>query len=312
MPVPSLARAAALAAVTFAAAGTLALAQTATDSAPRYSAWGDQADTKLEELLDSLDGLVDAATKAKAADPVFLQDLRNLSAKYRAAAPAAPAAPIAAAPIVRLLSDNFSDGNFSANPVWKVSAGEYRIETSGTYTGLRSSIATQATTAQSGNLAAAVLGAILQPQSPGTGSGAKHASIYTALPISNAFTLKLELASKFTGGRLDFGPYQGASGNYAYRIAYFPGATQSLQLLKLTPQGSTVIGAYNSVLNLEDKRRHVIDWTRDAAGMMTVSLDGRKLISATDASLKDPFAGFLIINSGGDYAIRSITIDGTN
>ncbi len=310
MPIRSIARAAALAAVTSVAAGNLALAQTTTDSQPRYSAWGDQADTKLEELLDSLDGLVDAATKAKAADPVFLQDLRNLSAKYRT--PAAPVAQAAPGPIVRLLSDNFADGNYTANPVWKVSAGSYWIESSGTYTGLRSSIAAAATSAQSGNLAAAVLGAILQPQSPGTGSGAKHASIYTALPISNAFTLKLEMSSKFTGGRLDFGPYQGASGNYAYRVAYFPGAKQSLQLLKLTPQGSTVIGAYDNVLNLEDKRRHVIDWTRDAAGMMTVALDGRKLITATDLGLKDPFTGFLVINSGGDYAIRSIAIDGTN
>ena len=298
---------AALAVAASLGAGGLALAQSTGTEAPRYAPW--DSGQNLQSLLDELDALIDEAEKARAANPVFLKDLRDLAAKYQAAA-AAPATPPAAAPVVRLLSDDFADGNYTAAPAWKVSAGEYRIETSGTYTGLRSTVAAQPATAASGNLAAAILGAILQPQT-GSGSTAKYASIYTPVKISNAFALKMELASKFTGGRLDVGPYQGASGNYAYRLAYFPGAAQGLQLLKVTPQGSTVLGAYKGAVYLEDKKRHVIDWKRDAAGAMTVAIDGKTLITATDAGLKDPFTGLLIINSGGDYAIRSIAIDGT-
>jgi len=285
-------------------AGGLAFAQTSGTETPRYAPW--DAGQNLQSLLDELDALVDEAEKSRAANPVFLKDLRDLAAKYQAPA-AAPATP---APVVRLLYDNFSDGNYTAGPAWKVSAGEYRVESSGTYVGLRSSIAAQPASAASGNLAAAILGAILQPQTGGAGS-AKYASIYTPVKISNAFALKMELASKFSGGRLDVGPYQGASGNYGYRLAYFPGAAQGLQLLKVTPQGSTVIAAYKGQVYLEDKKRHVIDWKRDAAGAMTVAIDGQTLITATETTLKDPFAGVLIINGGGDYAIRSIAVDGT-
>lgn len=285
-----------------------AMAQTAGSETPRYEAWEEAGNPDLQKMVDELDALVDEATKAKAANPVFLQDLRDLAARYKAAA--APAAAPAPVTLSRLLTDTFADGNYTANPAWKVSAGEYRIETTGNYVGLRSSVAAQPATAASGNLAAAVLGALLQPQSPGSAGGAKHASIYTPLKISNVFAVELELASKFTGGRFDFGPYQGASGGYAYRVAYFPGTAEGLQLLRVTPQGSTVIGSYKKQLFLEDRQRHKIRWTRDAAGAMTVSVDGTQVIAATDAGLKDPFDGFLMINSGGDYAIRSVAIDG--
>lgn len=306
MKMQALIRSAALA-LALAGTGGFAVAQTTTD-APRYGAWEGNADPNLQKMVDELGKLIDEAAKAKAANPVFLQDLRDLATKYRSAAtPAATPAPVT---LSRLLTDNFSDGDFTANPAWKVSAGEYRIESGGNYTGLRSSVAAQPTTASSGNLAAAILGAILQPQSPGSSGGAKYASIYTPLKLSNAFAVEVELASKFTGGRIDFGPYQGASGNYAYRVAYFPGAADGLQLIKVTPQGSTVIGSYKKQLYLEDRQRHKIRWTRDATGAMTVAVDGATLITATDTGLKDPFTGFLIINSGGDYAIRSVAIDG--
>jgi hypothetical protein len=262
-------------------------------------------------MVDELNKLIDEATRAKAANPVFLQDLRDLATRYGATAAATPPATAAPVTLTRVFTDTFGDGDYLAKPAWKVSAGEYRVETEGNYTGLRSSVAAQPVSAgSSNNLAAAILGAILQPQSPGSGSNAKYASIYTPVALSNAFAIEVTLASKFTGGRLDFGPYQGSSGSYAYRVAYFPGAAEGLQLLKVTPQGSTVVGRYKGQLYLEDRQRHRIRWTRDAAGAMAVSVDGTTLITATDTGLKDPFAGFLIINSGGDYAIRSVTIDG--
>jgi hypothetical protein len=44
---------------------------------------------------------------------------------------------------------------------------------------------------------------------------------------------------------------------------------------------------------------------------MTVSVDGKTLISAKDKTIAQPFDGFLVINSGGRYVIRAVTIDGT-
>ena len=280
-----------------AAAGPLSAQET------RYGAWA-QADDggEVRQLLDSLKGLIDEAERARAADPVFLKDLRDLVNRYENPWQ------------TRLLFDDFRDGDFTRNPVWSVSAGQYVIETRGAYIGLRSSIAAAAAPAPTGgqqDLAGALLGALLQPRTTAQPGGAQFASIYTAVRISNAFALRLELSSKERAGRLDFGPYQGASGNLAYRLAYRPGARPGLQLLRLGPQGTAVIASYDQPLALEDGWPHVVDWTRDRAGAMTVAVDGRTVITASDLGLRDPFDGFLVINSGGSYAIRSIAVDGT-
>src|SRR3990172_2167540 len=97
------------------------------------------------------------------------------------------------------------------------------------------------------------------PRPPAQPGGPQSASIYTPVRISNAFALRLELTSKERAGRLDFGPYQGASGNLAYRLAYRPGARPGLQLLRIGPQSTAVIASYDQPLALEDGWPPVVD-----------------------------------------------------
>ena len=81
------------------------------------------------DMIKRLDKLIDAAEKARAADPAFLRDLRDLARSYDAAA---------SLPANRtVLSDDFADGDFTANPVWTVSTGRYWVERGW---GLRSAI----------------------------------------------------------------------------------------------------------------------------------------------------------------------------
>lgn len=90
----------------------------------RYSSWSDPAaasgsagQASLQDFIERLNKLIDDAEKAKAADPVFLKDLRALASG-------------ATNPWkTTLLDDSFADGNFTANPVWQVLSGEYFIET---------------------------------------------------------------------------------------------------------------------------------------------------------------------------------------
>jgi len=263
---------------------------------PRYGAWaGAQTSAEVKALIDQLNALIDEADKAQAADPQFIEDLRaaldNFQNPWQ----------------VRLLQDDFRDGNYTANPAWTVSAGQFKVDLRGSSSiGLRSQVALPGTQASGKDVAAALLGALLQQPA----ATAKYASIFTPVKITNAFAMRFELYSKEKGGRLDLGPYQGSAGNVAYRIAYFPGAQPSLQLLRIGSQGTTVIASHNAALNLEDGALHVIEWTRDRAGAMTVALDGKTLITASDRGIRDPFDGFLMINSGGSYWLRSITIDG--
>ena len=69
-----------------------------------------------------------------------------------------------------------------------------------------------------------------------------------------------------------------------------------------------VLGVPHGALDLEDGRLHVIEWARSVTGSMTVSLDGTALIQTSDTRLRDPFDGFGITNLGGDYAVRSISV----
>ena len=69
-----------------------------------------------------------------------------------------------------------------------------------------------------------------------------------------------------------------------------------------------MVGFHEGRLDLEDGRLHVIEWTRRLDGAMTVTLDGKAMIQAADARLRDPFDGVAFLNLGGDYAVRAVTV----
>jgi hypothetical protein len=267
----------------------------------RYTEWQgpDSASGDIAGFLQQLKAMVDEADKAKAADPLFIQDLRNLIASYEN--------PIDAV----LFSDNFADGNYTQNPTWTVSAGQWGIDRKGENTGLTSTIIPPGQAAgSSGKVTIGnVLGALLVPQGQTT-QQQQYASIYTPVAISNVFRLKVEFASIERFGRLDFGPYQGQSANYAYRVTYYPNAAVGLQLLRVTPQGTATLASYNKPLYLEDGKRHLIEFQRNPGGAMAVAVDGTVVMNASDNTIKDPMNGLLFINSGGHYVFKSITVEG--
>ncbi len=43
---------------------------------------------------------------------------------------------------------------------------------------------------------------------------------------------------------------------------------------------------------------------------MSVSVDGGILVEASDRSFRDPFNGVALINEGGDFTVREITVSG--
>jgi hypothetical protein len=271
---------------------TPALAQTTT-----YSQWQPPVtqDDEVKAILGELKTMVGKAEQAQAADPQFLTDLKNLIASYEN--------PWG----TKLLFDDFSDANYTANPVWTVSAGSYKVDPKGPHRGLQSKIVPEGVqTGQKIQLGNITLGTL----NTGAAGAGGHASIYTPVKISNAFRLEMVFTSKEKFGRWDFGPYQGTSGNVAYRIAYFPGATPSVQLLRVSSQGTTVLASYNQALKLEGDKEHVLVWTRDRNGMMHVAIDGQQLIAIADMNIKQPFDGFLMVNSGGTFSVRSISIGG--
>ncbi len=299
---------------------------------PRYERWQGQEqraeaqDQRTQTLVEELRALIDQAEQARAADRQFLWDLRDLARRYDRPWQ------------VELLHDDFNDGDFLRAPPWTVISGRFEVERG---LGLRSVVfpprepppeATPQATPQrtqrqsQQDLANALLKAILERSSPRKGQGAsrtepsppepqppepRRAEIRTAVALTNAYEIRLVLSSWSREGRLEFGPYSDGEGSGGYRLAYTPGLRPALSLLRLSSFGTSVIQVHDQSLKLEDGYPHTLEWTRDRHGEMAVSLDGEELFRTTDRAFPAPFAGFALVNLGGDYAIREITIRGT-
>lgn len=273
------------------------------DESGKYQQWpgADTGSNDVNQLVQDIQKLVDQAERDKAADPQFLDDLRGVLADYQNPW------------TTRLLYDDFRDGNYTAAPAWTVSAGVFKVKKDGFNVGLKSKVIPQGVAQQqqqsTGNIVLDILNAANQQQQQPTAFD--YCAIYTPVRISNAFAARIEFTSADRFGRMDFGPYLGASGATAYRVAYLPGQSRdSLRLIRITSRGAIAIATYKGGLNLEDGRRHVLEWTRDRNGAMKVVLDGQDMMQVTDRSIAKPFDGFLMINSGGTYWVRSVTVDG--
>ncbi len=64
-------------------------------------------------------------------------------------------------------------------------------------------------------------------------------------------------------------------------------------------------------MNLEDKKTHRLEWTRGTDGAMTVSIDAKQVLTATDLGFRQDFDGLRMVNRGGDYIFKRFAVYGT-
>lgn len=253
-----------------------------------------------QKLVTELKAIIAQGEKDKAASPDFLADLKKSIATYEAALPGSgTAAPVSQA---KPFSDSFADGEFTSNPAWKVSAGSWSVDRGGSNIGLVSKMRRQESLDT-------LLGGLLNPQGTQQQNGqTAYASIYAKAKLPAAFNFTTSFTSKDRYGGLHMSLYQGASAQTQYRVSYQPGSKTGLLLQRVTPQGATTLGSFQGAVNLEDGKPHDVTLLRDAAGKMTILVDGKLAITANDPTLKGDFDGILYTNVGGSYWIRKVSV----
>ncbi len=260
-------------------------------------------DDEVQEFIAHLRSLIQEGELKRTADRRFLAELRELAREYDW-------------PWRRvLLEETFRDGDYSHDPTWTVLAGRFSVAS-----GWGLSTSFKAVAAQrherkkrSEDLSMAILGALLNRTAKKRGGSkvptADHAEIRTPLALSNAFALRMVLRSQADMGQFEFGPHLDDKHATGYRLVYRPGRT--LELIRQTTAGIVVVEVSSAPLRLEDGQSHYLQWTRGSNGEMNVELDGKQILRVTDRGIQGEFSGLALVNRGGDYGIKAITVFGT-
>lgn len=269
-----------------------------------YNSAGTGQPVDAQQLVKQLRQLIAKAEKAKAADPKFLRDLKNLTDSYDVPS--------------QIFFDNFSSGQYPDSRRWNVTAGNWRIVTQPS-PGLATRVGTQQygqyNNNNNQNALTGLLGALIAPQGnnqPQNQQGNGYAGISAPVMISNAFSLHIEFSASNDAQRFDMGVYRDNSQG-GYFLSYMPTAPRGLMLSVAVPgQASSAIAYSQGSLNFNGQGTHAVDWKRDRDGRMIVAVDGQEIMNVIDTSLRRPFDGFALGNSGGFYIIRSVAITGRN
>ena len=275
-------------------------------------AWADAQEQpenrKSQQLVDELKGLTDRAERDRTASYRFINQLRDLIARYDW-------------PWGRqILFDDFRDGELRHNPAWKSDSDAFWVTRS---LGLRSQLTPTyrddegngSQSAEEALLGIIIGGAIGRHQGGGNLGSPGRADIHSIVPISNAFAITIHISSlsrEQQGGTFEWGPYQGKAINSGYRLIYEGGNQPTLKLARYRSGMSVVMDLYDQGVLLEDGNPHEIAWQRSANGLMTVLLDDRQIMQVRDRSYRQRFDGFSMTNRGGEYAIRSIAVYGAD
>ena len=135
------------------------------------------------------------------------------------------------------------------------------------------------------------------------------AAIAATTPIGNAFRVALVLAGRGVApAAINIGPYLGDDAGSGYRLIYDGEYGHPLKLKATQGGRAQTVATADIAADLYDGNRHLIVWTRDGSGRMTVAIDGDAALAATDRSIAEGFTGLSIVNTGGSWGIDSLAV----
>jgi len=270
----------------------------------------------LKSLLDELDQKVEHADQQMIAHPSFIKDLRELIKKYRQG--------------VRdvFLFEDFSDGNFNANPQWIVTSGQFHITPD-----KRLSSSIKAPQSQSADRPekkekdrkvsdrekiGVILNEILRvagekessesPSPPASPESPAVIKTMTSIPFN--FEIDMDFISKSRWGSTEIVLLGGKTGKPRYRLIYQarPSDERPIEIIRERNDRQYIIESATHYPYLDDGKIHRIQWIRNQQGRMKVLVDGKTVLSTVELFYKNNFAGLAFVNHGGRYEWGPIKI----
>lgn len=199
--------------------------------------------------------------------------------------------------------DDFSDGDHTRKPAWRIAAGRLEVRNGG----LNSVVTPSAARPQDAGrqLIEDLLKQQLGVGRPGQ-EGAVAAVAYLPIRLAPVFRITMQVSgSAEPYSHLELGPYRGNGLNHGYRLSQR--GDQPLQLVFADERGASVIAS--APHRLENRVPQRLIWQRDAEGRMTVSRDGEVLIDVVDRKVSGGFDGFSLINAGGEWTLHELVVE---
>ena len=273
----------------------------------KYGQW-QSSDDNLENMINELDIIIEEASRSRAAHPGFLQDINRIIDQYRI-----PKKLI-------FFADDFADNNFSENPTWTVEKGTFSIDS---YGSIRSSIANNEPVAEKETepesdsdrnlrILFGVINELTKDKNAQQGQNEyiKTQAVITSMaPIANSFILEYTFRSDANWGSTSIGVIQGDNHLSGYHLVYqaSPAEGRPMKLIRYRYGKEYVIDeVHENSPNLDDGAEHTAQLIRSPNGDMVVTIDNIEVMSTSDFSYRDDFAGVAIINNGGSYSYDNI------
>lgn len=243
-----------------------------------------------------------AANQLGATGTLDVQTMKGLGV----AATLAASPPATASSYSVRVRDDFSDGDHTRNPAWRIAAGRLEVRNGG----LNSVVTPSAVSPQDAGrqLIEDLLKQQLGVGRPGQ-EGAVAAVAYLPIRLAPVFRMTMLVSgSAEPYSNIELGPYHGNGLNHGYRLSQR--GDQPLQLVYADERGASVVASARYRLANSVPQRLI--WQRDAEGRMTVSRDGEVLIDVVDRKAVEGFDGFSLINAGGEWTLHELVVEDRN
>ena len=203
------------------------------------------------------------------------------------------------------LEDDFTDGDLTSNPSWRVRQGDWAIDPK---YGLRAKAPEQVSDAPVSPKE--LLKTLLTgdaPSSDGSSPAPRAALIEAQTEIGNAFSFAARIVDHAGTGTAHFIMHQGGANWLGYRLELRSGPQPVVVLTRRGSNGYKDITKV-SAPEFTTGKQHELRWARLSTGQMLVLLNGRPIITSRDTVFRENWKGFAFFNAGGDVSIRTVRV----